>query len=112
MKNIAVIGSRNFNDYELLCKELNKHKIETIISGGARGADQLAANFAKEHKIQLIEHLPDYAKYGRRAPLVRNEFIVRDADQVIAFWDGKSRGTAYTIKLAENAGKKVAIIKY
>ena len=107
---LAVIGSRGFNDYSLLCHELDKLQFDCIVSGGARGADQLAARYAKERNITLIEHLPDYTKYGRGAPLVRNKLIIQDADQVIAFWDGVSTGTAHSITLARRQGKNVNVI--
>lgn len=107
---IAVIGSRGFDNYELLSQELDKLQISCIVSGGAKGADQLAARYAKEKGIELVEHLPDYTRYGRRAPLVRNELIIRDSGQVVAFWDKKSTGTAHSISLARRQGKKVIVV--
>ena len=107
---LAVIGSRGFSDYELLCQELDKYQVDCIISGGAKGADQLAARYAQERKIDLVEHLPEYSKYGRRAPLVRNKLIADDSEILIAFWDGVSRGTAFTIDLARRQGKKVIVV--
>ena len=53
--------------------------------------------------------LPDYKTYGRVAPLKRNYLIVSYCDVVIAFWDGKSRGTEYTINLAKKMNKKVIV---
>ena len=63
-----------------------------------------------EHHIPLIEFKPDYIKYGQRAPLVRNRWIVEGADQVLAFWDGKSRGTMHTVEYAKKLGKPVRIV--
>ena len=86
---LAVIGSRDFNNYEQLCEHLDKlqtdNTINVIISGGAKGADSLAAKYAKEHDIELIEHKPDWQKYGRGAGMVRNKLIIDDSDEVIAF---------------------------
>lgn len=111
---LAVIGSRNFNDYKQLASELDrlKLKLTCIVSGGARGADQLAARYAKEHNIPLIEYLPDYEKHGRSAPLVRNKLIVDDADEVLAFWDYKTTGTGHSIKYAQKQHKPVMIVNY
>jgi len=106
---LAVIGSRSFSNYPQLCRELDKYQIERIISGGASGADGLAARYARERNIDLVEHLPNYAKYGRRAPLERNKLIIQDADQVVAFWDGKSAGTAHAISIARRQGKNVIV---
>ncbi|KMQ50663.1 Uncharacterized protein CHISP_2346 [Chitinispirillum alkaliphilum] len=98
MKRIAVIGSRGF-DYSLLKETLDKEEIVKIVSGGAKGADSLAAQYARENNIELQEFLPDYKKHGRGAPLVRNKLIVDASNMVIAFWDGKSRGTKFTMVL-------------
>jgi len=108
---LAVTGSRSFKDYESMKSILVKWKIEEIISGGARGADTLAERFADEHKIKKVIFKPDYAKYGKKAPLMRNRQIVDYVDRVIAFWDGESRGTKYTIDYARKNGKKVDVIQ-
>lgn len=99
---VAVIGSRtlhidNLGDY------LPENTCE-IISGGAVGIDQCARCYALAHGIALREFLPDYRQYGRSAPLRRNELIVRRAELVLAFWDGSSRGTVYTIKKCRALG--------
>ncbi len=78
---------------------------DCIVSGGARGIDRCAADYARRHSLQLIEFLPDYEQYGRRAPLIRNMDIVRECDMLIAFWDGKSRGTKFTLNEAKKQGK-------
>ncbi len=68
-----------------------------IISGGARGVDASAREYAQRHGLKLTEYLPEYSKYGRSAPLKRNLTIIENADLVLAFWDGLSRGTKYVI---------------
>lgn len=92
---IAVIGSRN-----LTVENLGKYLpdgITEIVSGGAKGIDTSAREYALNHNIKLTEFLPEYEKYGRAAPLKRNIQIIEYADMVLAFWDGKSRGTKYVI---------------
>jgi hypothetical protein len=86
--------------------------ISEIISGGAKGADSLARQYAEMLNIPIVEHLPEYAKHGRRAPLVRNELIIQGSDQVIAFWDGKSTGTMHSIGLAKKHNKPFRIVAY
>lgn len=108
---IAVIGSRNFNDYDLLKEELNKYFITQIISGGAKGADALAERYAKEFNIETQIFKPDW-KLGRHAGLLRNTKIIETSDFVVAFWDGESRGTQNSIKTAEKNGKPINIIEY
>lgn len=92
---VAVIGSR-----ERYVEHLENYlpvQTQCIISGGARGIDRCAAQHARENGLELIEYLPDYHKYGRRAPLVRNIDIIKAADLVLVFWDGSSRGTKFVI---------------
>lgn len=104
---VAVIGSRS-----LTVDDLGKYLPEgttEIISGGARGVDACARNYAIAHNIKLTEFLPEYEKYGRRAPLKRNITIIENADTVLAFWDGKSNGTRFVIKKFREMGKEIKI---
>ena len=105
---IAIVGSRNltvnnFEDYlPADCTE--------IVSGGAKGIDTCARLWAEARGIPVTEFLPDYGTYGRGAPLARDRLIAEYADAVFAFWDGKSRGTAYTVNYAQKQGKPVTVI--
>jgi uncharacterized phage-like protein YoqJ len=106
---VAVIGSRSLTvDVEPYIPK----EAKTIISGGAKGVDRCAAEFAKKAGLELIEFLPDYRRYGRGAPLRRNDQIINEADIVVVIWDGASRGTRYQIEQAKKKGKpcKVYII--
>lgn len=105
---IAIIGSRS-----LSVKNLGDYLPEStaeIVSGGAKGIDSDAAEYARMHGIRLTEFLPDYKRYGRFAPLKRNEEIADYADCAVAFWDGASKGTEYTITLFRERGKDVKIV--
>lgn len=106
---LAIIGSRNCPPIDIASHL--KYIPDTIVSGGARGADTYAKEFAIKHNLKLIEFLPDYKKYGRKAPLVRNKLIVENCDCMIAFWDGKSRGTKYTLDYATKLGKPTKIVQ-
>lgn len=100
---VAVIGSR-----ELWIDDLGKYLPEDtteIVSGGARGVDTCAKNYAVRNNIILTEFLPEYDKYGKIAPLLRNNEIIEYADMVLAFWDGKSRGTYYVISKCKELNK-------
>lgn len=111
---LAVVGSRSFSDYDRLCQGISNLNIpiECIVSGGAKGVDSLAARYVKENDLPLVEYLPEYSKYGRSAPILRNRQIVDNADCIIAFWDGASRGTKDSIDYARRQGKKVVIELY
>lgn len=104
---IAVIGSRNLSVRELGC--YLPRGVSEIISGGAKGIDTLAREYALKNGIRLTEILPEYARYGRGAPLRRNLQIIDCADEVVAIWDGRSRGTAYVIDQCNKRGKKVTV---
>lgn len=108
---LAIIGSRDCPPVEI--EPLLKYIPDTIVSGGARGADTYAKEFAIKHNLKLLEYLPEYDKYPPKlAPLERNKLIVDNCDCVLALWDGASRGTKYTIDLAVCKGKPVKIYNY
>ena len=92
---VAVIGSRGLKVENL--EAYLPDDVTEIVSGGARGVDTSAREYAKTHGIKLTEFLPDYKRYGRSAPLKRNITIIENADLVLAFWDGISRGTKFVI---------------
>ena len=92
---VAVIGSRGLRVDHL--EDYLPEGVTEIVSGGARGIDACAKNYALEHGLKLTEFLPEYEKYRRGAPLRRNIAIIEYADLVLAFWDGKSRGTNFVI---------------
>lgn len=110
MRTLAVIGSRGFSNYTLLKEFLDTEKPVKIVSGGASGADALAKKYAEERDIELVEILPDYETYGKVAPILRNKKIVSISDGVLAFWDGESKGSKYTVDYAIEQGKHVQII--
>ncbi len=104
----AVIGSRG------ICRvDLSKYLpagTDEIVSGGAKGVDTCAREYARAQGIKLTEFLPAYEKYGRNAPLMRNREIIAYADTVLAFWDGESKGTAHVIRLCRELLKPVRVI--
>jgi len=111
---LAVIGSRNFDNYSLMKSYLDKiHSVEPIteiVSGGAKGADKLSENWAKLNNIKTNIFLPNWNRYKKAAGYIRNVDIIKNSDKVIAFWDGKSKGTKHSIDIAEKQGKKCKIV--
>lgn len=105
---VAIVGSRGLKVDDLE-KYLPDHVTE-IISGGARGVDSCAREYANRKSIHLTEYLPNYKKYGRGAPLRRNITIVENADLVLAFWDGQSHGTKHVIDHCRKSGVPVQVI--
>ena len=114
MIKIGVIGSRSFNDYELLKRTLDEYlgKVWIIVSGGAKGADSLGEKWAIDNNIKTCIYKPDWDTYGKQAGFIRNKDIVEDSDILIAFWDGLSRGTEHSINLAKKMNKEVRIVYF
>jgi hypothetical protein len=111
--NLAIIGGKYFHDYCFLRKAVLSNFdtafLDSVVSGGAEGADTLAEQFADEFKIPKIIFPAEWTKYGNDAGFIRNPYIIDAADMVIAFWDYQSNGTRDSIRLAK-AAKKVCIV--
>lgn len=113
---VIIAGGRYFEDYTELCQYCdkvlqNQINIE-IVSGGARGADTLGEKYAKERNYRLKLFPAAWSKFGRSAGVIRNAEMAKYATILIAFWDGKSRGTRSMINLAEKEGLKVYVHYY
>ena len=105
---VAIIGSRG-----LIVEDFSAYlppETTEIVSGGARGIDTCARNFAQANGIKLTEFLPEYSMFGRNAPLYRNIQIIMYSDMVLAFHDGSSRGTKFVIDNCRRLGVPVEII--
>ena len=106
---VAVIGSRGLfiqNLGEYLPSETTE-----IVSGGAKGIDTCARDYAQSHGVKLTEFLPEYDKYGRSAPLKRNVTIIQNSDLVLAFWDGQSHGTKFVIDKCRELGVPIKVFQ-
>ncbi len=117
---VIIAGSRSFEDYELL-KEKMDHLLSNrirageeieVVSGGAHGADTLGARYATARRFQLHLFPAEWKKYGRSAGFRRNDQMAERADALVAFWDGKSAGTAHMISSAKKKGIPVRIIRF
>ena len=120
---VAIVGSRTYTDYDSfdnkVSEALNHHWMGSlgewgedlsIISGGAPGTDTLAEQWAKDVNVPCKVIEPDYETDNPKvAPLLRNTKIAEQCDEMIAFWDGISRGTEDVIKKAVKLGKQVTI---
>ena len=104
---VGVIGSRGLTVDNL--EQYLPEDTTEIVSGGAKGIDTCARNYALSHDLKLTEFLPEYNKYGRGAPLKRNLKIIEYADVVIAFWDRQSKGTKNVIENCKKMNVKVDV---
>ncbi len=106
---LLIVGSRSIKNFDL--SPYVSKDVDTIISGGANGVDTLAEEYADKHRLSKLIMRPAYARYGKGAPLKRNEEMVKLADSVLVIWDGKSHGAKYTAEFAKKEGKPVTVIE-
>ena len=121
---LIVAGGRDFSDYQRLTKTLDHLLSETtepvqIVSGVARGADLLAVRYAKEKSFSLKEFPANWKLHGNSAGYKRNQqmadyllSVTGEKIGVVAFWDGKSRGTKHMIDIAKRLGIPVKVQSY
>lgn len=115
---VIIAGCRDFTDYELLREKCDYHlqnlRLEdiVIVSGHASGADSLGERYAQERGFQLETYPADWQAHGRAAGPIRNAKMANVAHALIAFWDGKSRGTKNMIDTAGKHNLQVAVVRY
>ena len=115
---IIIAGGRLFSSYAILEKNcndiissMNNSDVE-IVSGNARGADFYGEMYAKNNKYNLKKFPANWSLYGKSAGYKRNEQMAKYSNMLIAFWDGKSKGTKHMIDLAKKHGLIVHVINY
>jgi len=107
---VAIVGSRNYQDLNRVTRYVASLPADTIVvSGGARGVDHEAECAARQRGLAVLIFPANWNAYGKSAGYRRNAQIVAVADYVVAFWDGVSKGTLHSMKLAEQQGKRVIV---
>jgi len=109
---LAIVGSFNFCDYNLLKTSLQSYHFNYIISGGKEGADHLAEKYAWQNNKILYIFLPDWKKYGASATSINDQEIVNACNGVLAFWDGKSAETISVLNYCQELHKPYKIINF
>ena len=104
---LLIAGSRSITSFDL--SPYVPDEVDLIITGGAKGIDTLAEAYAKERGIPTLTVKPRYEKYGRAAPILRDEEMVDMADAVLVIWDGVSRGSKHTADYARKKGKPLVV---
>lgn len=117
MFRVIIAGGRDFQDYALLEKTLDQFLSGqsdeiTIFCGKARGADTLGERYAQTHGYAVAYFPALWQQYGRAAGCIRNEEMAQNADALVAFWDGKSRGTRHMIDTARQRRLTVCVQQY
>ncbi len=116
MIKVIIAGGRNFDDYPKLCQVCDEflkdqNNVE-IVSGAYKGADFLGEKYAAERNHRIKQFPADWKQYGKSAGHKRNVEMAIYADTLIAFWDGKSKGTKNMIDLATQVGLNVKVIYF
>ena len=113
---VIIAGSRGFNDYELLCRKcdifFSRKKPTEILCGEARGADLLGKKYALERGVRVLYFPANWDRDGKSAGYLRNREMAENADALVAFWDGTSKGTAHMINLAKEKKLMVRVVRY
>lgn len=111
---VIIAGTRSLTWYLLSDLEEDIRdsgfKVEEVVSGHAKGIDQLGELWAERHKAPVKLFIPEWRVYGRRAGILRNHKMGDYADALIAIWDGKSRGTRDMIDYMRYLGKMVYVV--
>ena len=106
-----VCGGRDFSDVSRVCDELSARSVTAVVHGGAKGADSIAGDWARENGIAEVVVNPQWAFYNKAAGSVRNGWMLEfvRVDEVLAFKGGN--GTADMVKQARIAGVRVTEVK-
>ena len=117
MFRVIIAGGRDFDDYDLVFSTMDKllqniTEPITIVCGMARGADTLGERYAISKGYEVARFPADWGKFGKAAGYKRNEQMAQNADALVAFWDGSSRGTKHMIDLAHKYNLRVRVKRY
>lgn len=107
---VILAGSRGITDFGILDQVVahSKYFVSEVVSGGARGVDQLGEQWAKIYNHPVRQFLPDWS-LGKGAGHIRNKQMAEYADALVAIWDGESRGTKNMIETMQKLGKPVFV---
>jgi len=111
---VIVAGSRGWTDYDTVRSTLDivteGAKNLEVVSGTARGVDQMGERYASERGLPCTRFPAEWRRYGKRAGYLRNEQMADYADTLVAFWDGKSPGTEHMINLARSRNMTITVV--
>lgn len=114
--HVILAGSRSFGCYttfSIVCNHYLQHVPNpVIVSGHAKGADSLALQYANEKGWLVRSFLPNWAKYGKAAGVIRNQQMAQHSQALIAFWNGKSPGTKNMLSVAKKQGLAVRVFYF
>lgn len=109
--NVMITGSRGWKNGCAIQDRLDALPTHArLMQGGAKGADLIAADWAHRHGRVCRQFSPDWNRPSPERYHERNDAMLKEADLVLAFWDGSSPGTKSVIKKARDQGIPVEVI--
>lgn len=109
----ALLATRTLTDaahYEAVKTALNSLGTTILLHGAEGAGKQHAERWARETGNQQTGYPPNWKEHGKAAGPIRGKTMITNADNVIALWDGRSKGTANELKEARRQGKRVTLI--
>lgn len=118
MFRLIVAGSRAFEDYDRMAADLDQllsqrmPDVEIVCGMCPSGADALAVRYARERGLQLKEFPADWHVWGKAAGPIRNDRMAVYAHALVAYWDGKSKGTRNMIRCAQMRDLRIVVRRF
>lgn len=116
MFRVIVAGSRSFSDFQLAKAKLDfflsRQEGIVILSGGARGADQIGERYAALRGYPVERFPAEWARFGHAAGPIRNREMAGQADAAVVFWDGISPGSRHLISVCQSRGLPLRIVRF
>lgn len=105
---LTIIASRDFNDYDLLCKVMKKFDVTSLVSIDLK----IAERYAFDNMIDYIEHKPLYGFHRDQAELIRDIELFVDGDIIVLFWDSTSESSYFKLYADMFAEKTMYVVEY
>ena len=116
MTKLIIAGSREGIPkqavFSILDEEVDLTELTEVVSGGARGVDLFGEQWAYLNNIEVKRFMADWSTHGKKAGMIRNADMGRYADALVAFWDGKSKGTSHMIKVMNDLKKPTIVVQF
>ncbi len=101
---VAIASVEEFRDYHQLRAVLKGRGVTGIVTDGWKRGAYHARRYAKDHGLPIEELPADFDRFGRGARLVSNREMLKVADLVVVFWEGKGRVLRHLVQLARRQG--------
>ena len=110
---VIVAGSRDIDDYDRVAEAIaaSGYDVTELVSGTARGVDELGERWAHEHGVPVTRMPADWDRYGKAAGPKRNAQMAAYGDALVAVWDGQSAGTRSMLREAYSRNLEMYLVR-